>query len=645
MSNDISATTNFIIYDSGSGGTSAALVTIDPSKTIDGVTAKSMEIKGLECDSGLGGDLIDDRIASYLISKFETAHPGVKVSPGKPRNKVLIEAARIKKILNANDRVSASLEDLVEEYSLNISISREEIDTLLVDLSSRFTAPISNLLSSSSTDIGQISSILLIGGNSRNQFLLKALKGAFGSERLSVTLDPDEATVKGATLYSAKLHPAFRLRPTHFIDISPSAVYVQYQETGNSNSEMKKVDLFPQNTPLQTRKGLSLKKINSVIVNLFSSRDDKHIANVSVGGLQEALSKFAINGKSIISSKMRIPVFLSSSGQVVVETPVVIVDYEEEITKNVYKTHTKSVPSEKNEVPVERTATEPSSTPEQYVETKAIKEKIKKTQNINLDHEIRYDIPAMTPESIQKSRGILEEIREKENEQNLLANARNDLEKSLYRIQGELSNVEFLEYTSNNEKSELKSQIGKTSKFLSEDPVDKTVAIYQKYMVEFTKIEDLVKLRRREEQERPSFIEQLQKKIAAAIDYCNTQKTTLPAIQRPQTDEELEMLLKKAQETSKWLIEKSKKQAGLKRSENPLLLCSDLEDKISELNSHIINLQSKKMPIVEAAPSSAAFENNQEPLNEDASNSDHIQEKNVTETPKDGEKFEEHFDL
>ena len=205
--NDITVPTNFIIYDSGSGGTSAALVHIDPKKTVDGLTARSMEILGMESDSGLGGDLIDDRIASFLISKFEALHPGVKVTSGKPQNKVLIEAGRIKKILNANDRATVTLEDLVEDYGMNIPVTREDFDNLLVDLAPRFSAPISNLLSKSKKTLNDISAILMIGGNSRHQFLLKTLKSQFGPEKLSVTLDPDESIVKGATSMEPKFIP------------------------------------------------------------------------------------------------------------------------------------------------------------------------------------------------------------------------------------------------------------------------------------------------------------------------------------------------------------------------------------------------------------------------------------------------------
>lgn len=607
--------TNFIIYDSGSGGTSAALVKIDPKKAVDGVTAKSMEILGLESDSGLGGDLIDDRIASFLISKFETINPGIKVTSGKPHNKVLIEAGRIKKILNANDRATASLEDLVDDYGMSTSISRDDIDKLLTDLAPRFTAPIYNLLSKNKMSLDNISAILMIGGNSRHQFLLKSLKSAFGGDKISVTLDPDESIVKGATLYGAKLHPAFRLRPTHFMDISPSGIYLQYRELmeGGVEGEMKRVELFPDVSPLQTRKSLTLKKINHALVDLFYSRSDQKIGSISVQGFNDAVEKVASSGKLVLNSKMRIPVVLSSSGHVVIETPVAVVEYEETISKKVYKTHTKTTSTTATPTTTATTSetsaaadatitptptpTENVTPPEVSVETQTVEEKVKKNKSYDLPHEINFVMPPMDADSIAKSQKTIGAAREKEFEKTRIANARNDLEKAVYRVQGELNSVDFLTYTSNSERSTAKNQLSKISKFLAEEPNEKiTAEIYLNHLQDLVKIEGSVKRRQQEEQERPVKIEELQKVLNSVNEFITTQKAIEPS-QRPQTDEDLSEFTKKTQEITKWLQEKTKKQASTAKNVDPVLLISDLELKKTELSIQLSLLKAKKMPV------------------------------------------------
>lgn len=618
--NDLTTAANFVIYDSGSGGTSAALVKIDPKKTVDGVTAKSMEILGLESDSGLGGDLIDDRIASFLISKFEAANPGIKVPSGKPRNKVLLEAGRIKRILNANDRATASLEDLVDEYSLSISVARTDIDALLLDLAPRFSAPIANLLSKSKISLDNVSAILMIGGNSRHQYLLKCLKADFGSEKISVTLDPDESIVKGATLYGAKLHPSFRLRPTHFMDISPSGLYMQYREImeDSAEGEVKRVALFPEVSPLQTKKSLTLKKINHALVDLFYSRNDQKIGSVTVKGFDEAVEKVSSGGKHVLSAKMKIPVLLSSSGHVVVEAPVAAIEYEETVSKKVYKTHTKAASSKTEAAetttatPIETasttadgetatvaptsTTTEKAASPEVSVETKTVQEKVKRSKSYDLPHEVRFEIPSMSSEAISSCQKTIGAAREKEFEKNRVANARNDLERAVYRLQGELIAVDFLNYASSSERSAAKNQLTKISKFLAETPTDKTTAeTYLNHLKDLVKVEHSVKSRQHEEQERPVAVENLQLIITSVSEFVQTQKA-IEVAQRPQTDEELTALTKKSQEVSKWLQEKTKKQASTAKSVDPVLTISDLEIKKTELLSQLETLKAKKIP-------------------------------------------------
>lgn len=629
----MTAPANFIIYESGSGGTSAALVKIDPKKTIDGVTAKSMEILGLESDSGLGGDLIDDRIASFLISKFEALNPGVKVTSGKPRNKVLIEAGKIKKILNANDRTTATLEDLVEDYSMSIPISRDDIESLLTDLAPRFSAPITNLLAKTKMTLNDVNAILMIGGNSRHQFLLKSLKSEFGAEKLSVTLDPDESIVKGATLFGAKVHPAFRLRPTHFMDISLSGIYLKYHEImeGGIEGEVKRVELFPEVSPLQTRKSLTLKKINHVIVDLFNSRSDQKIGTVSVQGFNDAVEKVASSGKKILNSKMKIPVLLSSSGHIVIEDPVAVVEYEETVSKKVYKTHTKTTfstnsnsstvtpnTSTTSETAGEATITptpapthtEKVSVPEISIETQTIEEKVKRSKNYNLPHAVHFEMPPMDAESVAKSQKTIGAAREKEFEKTRIANARNDLEKAVYRVQGELNSADFLTYTSNSERSSSKNQLSKISKFLAEEPNEKiTAEIYLNHLNELVKIEAAVKRRQYEEQERPVKIEEFQVVLGLVNEFIQTQNAIEPS-QRPQTDAEIADLLKKTQEITKWLQEKIKKQASAAKSVDPVLLISDLETKKTELSAQLELLKAKKMP---EKPKEAETEESKEP--------------------------------
>jgi hypothetical protein len=176
------------------------------------------------------------------------------------------------------------------------------------------------------------------------------------------------------------------------------------------------------------------------------------------------------------------------------------------------------------------------------------------------------------------------------------------LEKAVYRSQGELNSVDFLTYASNSERSTAKNQLSKISKFLAEEPSDKiTAEIYLNHLDELVKIEGSVKRRQHEEQERPVAIEALQLVLNSVNEFITTQKAVEPS-QRPQTDEDLAEIEKKTQEITKWLLEKTKKQASTAKNVDPVLLITDLELKKSELSINLALLKAKKMPVKPEEP-------------------------------------------
>jgi hypothetical protein len=177
-----------------------------------------------------------------------------------------------------------------------------------------------------------------------------------------------------------------------------------------------------------------------------------------------------------------------------------------------------------------------------------------------------------------------------------VANARNDLEKAVYRIQGELTSVDFTTYASNSERSSVKSQLSKISKFLAEEPNEKVTAeTYLNHFDELVKIESLVKFRQKEELERPDAIEKLQQALASANEFVQTQRAIEKDL-RPQSDEDLASLAKKIQEDTKWLQDRMKKQASMAKNADPVVLISDLDLKFEDVSKLVSVLKSKKMP-------------------------------------------------
>lgn len=654
----LSELANFIIYDAGAGGISASVVTIDPNAVVDGVSARGMTVKALASDSQLGGDLIDDRIAAFLRGKFEAMHPGVEIAPGKAMNKVQIEAARIKRILNANDQVSVSLEDLVDDLSMQIKVKREDLEAFLVDLSPRFCAPIEQVLKTSGLDMSAIQAILMIGGNSRHQFLLKSLKAAFGGEKLSVTLDPDEAVVKGATMFGVKLHPAFMMRPVHFTDIYPAPVEVHYSSLKGSvvggdlfaiafdPTDEKRLQLFPAGSALSTRKSLTLKHHDSIVAELQSN--GLTLARVIVQDFNKVIEeagKVNVGLGPVIGAKMRIPVQLTLSGQVNIEAPVAVIEYEkkdepkkEDKTekKDEQKDDSKKDDSKKNDKAQEKSQ-EQDKNQEQNTQNPNESDKnestdgkgsVKKiTKILPLKYQIQSRVPGMTEEAMKAVRAHIDEAKAEEQKKVALATARNDLEQLVYHLQGEASAQWFIDYSSKNEKSNLKSALGKASQLLNDGKKHDKPEPFTKALTELKAIEGAVKDKQREFEGRQAAIDSFNAVIHSATVFVSTTQSTLPE-ERPQTDAELKDLSEEIHAAQKWLSDLQKKQAGLARHDPPVLLIADMQKKAAELNKHANKLKSKKMPV------------KPKPVVEEKKESDEVIDETVSETTEQAQQGE-----
>lgn len=658
---DLTKPGTFIIYDSGSGGTSASLVHLNPDSS-----ARAMEVKAVYGDPDLGGDLIDDRIVKFLKEKFEAAHPGVVLSPGKAMNKIYVEAARIKRILNANDHVSVNLDDLIDDLSLTIPrLQRDEIDALLSDLAERFVAPIKRVMADAGIpeDLTGINAILMIGGNSRHQYLLKCLKSTFPAAKLSVTLDPDEAIVKGATLFAVKLHPAFRLRPVEFHDISSqplmaeySKLPAEYQEGADLFSlpwadDNKSIQLFPPHSRLTSRKSLTLKHHDSLLMVLKEGGggSGEVLARVAVIGFDGAVASVAsAPGKvrNVISAKMRVPVELTVSGQALIGAPVAVIEYEEAGFETITVTETRSEKSsataataEAEQATTASTSSAASSeakdaTTAAEVQTKAVTKK--HTESITLKHQIQYRIPPMSSEAIEASRVMINEIKAEEMKKIALATARNDLEQLVYQWQSDVASGWFADFSNKNEKSDMTKAVSKASSLLQDPKVtqQQDPKPYQQVIDEIKAIEAAVKARQSEWEGRAEAVEGLQATFAQVQEFLTAQ-VTVPEEERAVTDEDLNELKADLAEDEKWLADLNKKQSSLAKHDQPVLLIADIQKRSAKLKKYLAKLKAKKKPFKQQRP---VKEEQKQPTKDEKEQS---QEQQQQDSPTQEESFQQ----
>ena len=106
-----------LIYDMGAGSTTATVVsfstrTVKQDKTNKTIT--EITTHGTGFDRSLGGDLMNSRLANFLIDAFRSSKSGAKAkgditASGRAYARLFKEASRVKHILSANTDTTASV--------------------------------------------------------------------------------------------------------------------------------------------------------------------------------------------------------------------------------------------------------------------------------------------------------------------------------------------------------------------------------------------------------------------------------------------------------------------------------------------------------------------------------------------------------
>jgi hypoxia up-regulated 1 len=251
-----------LFYDAGAGSTRATIVEFS-TKTVQAesvISIGSMQKEAVVVDvlsagwnreaSGLALDLL---IRDVLADKFTEGHAAKLSKPVReqPRAmaRLLKEANRVKHILSANAEASVNIEGLADDIDFRSRLSREDFEALVekAGLTSAFGEPVAEALRNAKMKIGDLTSVVLVGGMSRVPLVQAALRAAgVPDSKVAQNVNADEAAVMGAAFYGAEFNPQFRMKSIRAHD--GNAYPVVLREKGGKDEV-----IFPQGPFLQER--------------------------------------------------------------------------------------------------------------------------------------------------------------------------------------------------------------------------------------------------------------------------------------------------------------------------------------------------------------------------------------------------------
>ncbi|NBP08254.1 MAG: molecular chaperone DnaK, partial [Gammaproteobacteria bacterium] len=205
------------VYDLGGGTFDVSIIEI---AEVDG--ERQFEVLSTNGDTFLGGEDFDLRVINFLADEFQK-ESGVDVRKDPLAMQRLKEAAEKAKIeLSSSQQTDINLPYITMDASgpkhLAVKLTRAKLESLVEDLVKRTIEPCKVALKDAGLSAGEVSEVILVGGQTRMPLVQKHVKDFFGKEPRK-DVNPDEAVAVGAAIQGGVL--AGDVKDVLLLDVTP----------------------------------------------------------------------------------------------------------------------------------------------------------------------------------------------------------------------------------------------------------------------------------------------------------------------------------------------------------------------------------------------------------------------------------------
>ena len=211
------------VYDLGGGTFDISII---ESAQVD--DERQFEVLSTNGDTFLGGEDFDQRLIEHLSDFFQSEH-GMDLRGDPLARQRLKEASEKAKIeLSSSQQTEINLPYITADSSgpkhLVMQLTRAKFESLVEDLVEKTLAPMRTALEDAKLDAGDISEILLVGGQTRMPLVRETVKKFFGKEPRK-DINPDEAVAMGAAIQGAVL--AGDVTDVLLLDVTPLTLGIE----------------------------------------------------------------------------------------------------------------------------------------------------------------------------------------------------------------------------------------------------------------------------------------------------------------------------------------------------------------------------------------------------------------------------------
>ena len=337
----------FLFYNLGAASLQVNIVRLFQYEVKSGVgkpkSVPALQVLAKTWDSTLGGLAWDHVLVEYLADEFNKMWRKKSGDESKdirsvqrPMTKIRLAANKAKHVLSANSEYFVGLDSLHDDVSLNLKVTREDLEKLAQPLLERAVKPVVDALAMAEITTANLTGVELLGGGMRVPSVQSKLAEALAPVELGLHMNADESMALGAAFAGANVSTAFRVRPVGMTDLTPFAQQITLtnlpastdEESGSgwfrkskSNSDAKKesedddwnkkTTLFKANSKMGIKKTIAFTHdkdvhcaLDYVEADTLASGTDLNLERYEVSGVAEfskELSEKGLEGKPKVS--------------------------------------------------------------------------------------------------------------------------------------------------------------------------------------------------------------------------------------------------------------------------------------------------------------------------------------------------------